>query len=167
MKIERKWAMPNKWTFTIKPIAELLDRYVKNGKNWIDPFCGHSKLAEYRNDLNPEIDDCEHMLAKDFCNQIEGPFDGVIFDPPYSGRQVSECYTHLKKKVHRDDTNAYFYASVKDIIAPKIRSGGLAISFGWNSNGFGKKRGFIIQEILLVAHGGQHNDTICVVETKI
>ena len=24
MRIERKWAMPNKWTFTIKPIRELL-----------------------------------------------------------------------------------------------------------------------------------------------
>ena len=24
MKIERIWAMPNKWTFTIKPIKELL-----------------------------------------------------------------------------------------------------------------------------------------------
>ena len=28
MKIERKWAMPNKWTFTIKPIAELLKEEV-------------------------------------------------------------------------------------------------------------------------------------------
>ncbi len=24
IKIERKWAMPSKWTFTIKPIQELL-----------------------------------------------------------------------------------------------------------------------------------------------
>ena len=24
MKIERIWVMPNKWTFTIKPIAQLL-----------------------------------------------------------------------------------------------------------------------------------------------
>lgn len=24
MKIERQWAMPNKWTFRIKPIKELL-----------------------------------------------------------------------------------------------------------------------------------------------
>jgi hypothetical protein len=31
----------------------------------------------------------------------------------------------------------------------------------------GKNRGFEIQEILLVAHGGNHNDTICVVEKKL
>jgi len=28
MKIERIWAMPNKWTFTIKPIKELLKEEV-------------------------------------------------------------------------------------------------------------------------------------------
>jgi len=30
----------------------------------------------------------------------------------------------------------------------------------------GKNRGFKIIKILLVAHGGMHNDTICVVEEK-
>ncbi len=30
----------------------------------------------------------------------------------------------------------------------------------------GITRGFTIEEILLVAHGGVHNDTICVVERK-
>ena len=40
MKIERKWAMPNKWTFTIKPITELLSRYVGDGMGWVDLFAG-------------------------------------------------------------------------------------------------------------------------------
>ena len=40
------------------------------------------------------------------------------------------------------------------------------ISFGWNSIGFGKNRGFEIIEILLVAHGGTKNDTIVTVERK-
>lgn len=167
MKIERIWAMPNKWTFTIKPIKELLERYVESGIGWADPFCGKSELCEYRNDLNEQISGCNHMLAKDFAEYIEGPLNGVLFDPPYSGRQVSECYKNLKKTVHRDDTNAYFYSSVKDVLAKKIRSGGIAISFGWNSNGFGKIRGFVLQEILLVAHGGAHNDTIVTVERKL
>lgn len=57
---------------------------------------------------------------------------------------------------------------LKTTIAYRIELGGLAISFGWNSNGFGKKRGFEIIEILMVAHGGNgHNDTICTVERKI
>ena len=40
------------------------------------------------------------------------------------------------------------------------------MSFGWNSSGFGNTRGYVVEEILLVAHGGAHNDTICVVERK-
>ena len=40
------------------------------------------------------------------------------------------------------------------------------ITFGWNSGGIGKKYGFEIIRILLVPHGGWHNDTICTVEVK-
>ena len=38
--INRVWAMPNKWTFKIKPIAELVARYVGYGYGWIDPLGG-------------------------------------------------------------------------------------------------------------------------------
>lgn len=31
MQIDRIWAMPNKWTFSIKPIAELLEQEVGGG----------------------------------------------------------------------------------------------------------------------------------------
>lgn len=31
MKIDRIWAMPNKWTFTIKPIAQLLKDEMDDG----------------------------------------------------------------------------------------------------------------------------------------
>ncbi len=30
-----------------------------------------------------------------------------------------------------------------------------------------KKRGFKLIDVLLVAHGGHHNDTICIVEEKL
>lgn len=36
----------------------------------------------------------------------------------------------------------------------------------WNSGGFGKNLGFEMIEILLVPHGGHHNDTIVTVERK-
>ena len=32
MIINRVWAMPNKWTFKVKPIGELVSRYVGDGK---------------------------------------------------------------------------------------------------------------------------------------
>ena len=38
--------------------------------------------------------------------------------------------------------------------------------FGWNSSGVGIKRGMKLIEVLLVPHGGSHNDTIVTVERK-
>jgi len=81
MKIERKWAMPNKWTFTIKPIKELLNKYVKNGKNWIDPFAGMNSPAEFTNDLNPNTNTVFHLKAIDFVKQSNDEYEGILFDP--------------------------------------------------------------------------------------
>ena len=52
-------------------------------------------------------------------------------------------------------------------MSEKIEKGGYAISFGWNTNGFGKARGFKIVEIMAVAHGGSKNDTFVTVEKKL
>jgi hypothetical protein len=158
--------MPSKDTFTIKPIKELLNRYVEDGLNWIDPFAGYNSPAEFTNDHNPEVKAKYCMEAKDFCEMIKGEFDGVLFDPPYSFRQVSEHYKVIGKKASMLDTSANFYCRAKDPISKKIKKNGFAISFGWNSAGFGLKRGFEIIEILLVPHGGSHNDTIVTVEAK-
>jgi hypothetical protein len=166
----RVYAPPNKETFKIKPIAQLLQRYVGDGKDWVDPFSGDNSPAEFTNDHNPERHAKYHMEAKDFCDRIiPNPpgFKGGLNDPPYSYRQVSEHYKVQGLRATRFDTSNQFYNRMMNPLCEKIRPGGLAISFGWNSNGFGKKRGFEIIEIMLVAHGQHHNDTIVTVERKI
>ena len=165
MIFERVWAMPNRDTFTISPIGKLVSRYVHG--HWADPFCGKSNVADVRNDLNPLIENCSHISAKNFLCLLEtNSFDGVIFDPPYSPRQISECYKGIGLKVMQKDTQNQ-WKTEKDNIARVIKIGGKCLTFGWNSNAIGKGRGFKIIEILLVAHGGAHNDTICTVELKI
>jgi hypothetical protein len=167
MKITRVYAQPNKWTFTIKPIKELLDRYVKDGKGWVDPFAGMNSPAEFTNDLNPKMKAKHHIKADEFCKMLNGEYEGVLIDPPYSPRQMKECYDAIGYKPKMEDTqNARLYQNVKKAIAHKIKSGGYAIGFGWNSYGFGKRFGFEIVEILLVCHSLAHNDTIVVVEKK-
>ena len=110
LKIARIWAMPNKWTFKIKPIKEIVDRYVGDGKGWIDPFAGMNSPAEFTNDLNLKANAKYHLKAIDFINLMNGQtFKGVLFDPPYSGRQVKECYNDLDIEIQRDDTNLFFY----------------------------------------------------------
>lgn len=157
--------MPSKHTFQIKPITELLNRYCGNGKNWVDPFAGENSMAEITNDMNPDKPTTFHLHAKEFAEQLNGTYEGVLFDPPYSLRQVKECYDKIGVKLFQEDTQR-FPQNVKEFIAPKIKLGGTAITFGWNSQGFGKNLGFEMIEILLVPHGKGHNDTIVTVEKK-
>ena len=167
MEIHRVFAQPNRWTFKIKPIAKLLAKYVGGGKGWVDPFAGPNSPAEITNDMDATMPTIYHLEAVEFCNLLTGNYEGVLIDPPYSYRQISEHYRGQGVKATYKDTSYNFYGRVYEVIAPLIRTGGYAISFGWNSNGVGKRRGFEIVEILLVAHGLHHNDTIVTVEQKI
>lgn len=168
MIINRVWAMPNKWTFTIKPIAELLARYVGDGKGWIDPFAGGNSPAEITNDLNPDKPTAYHLDALEFLKSLKGIFNGCIFDPPYSPRQVKECYKSIGRHMEQDDALlGYKRGQYKAVVAPLIMPAGIVISCGWNTVGMGKGLGFSIVEILLVCHGSDHNDTIVTVERKI
>ena len=65
MIIDRFWAMPNRFTFSIKPTAELIDMYRPQGLS-IDPFANSSRLADVTNDLDPDCNCDYHMDAEDF-----------------------------------------------------------------------------------------------------
>lgn len=167
--IRRAWAMPSSKTFSIPPIRELINRYIPPDRGIIvDPFANTSSIANVTNDLDPSMPTMYHMDATEFLRGLESnSADMVLYDPPYSPRQVSEAYKRLDKTVDMTTTQASYWARQKREIARVIRPGGIAITFGWNSGGIGKQYGFDIVEILLVAHGGWHNDTICTVERKI
>lgn len=167
IRIERIWSMPNKNTFEIPPIKALLEEEVDLSKYWIDPFANRNKIASVTNDLNLEYDTDYHLDALDFLKLFEdASVDGVLYDPPYSSRQVSECYNDVGYTVTWDTTKASFWGNHKREISRIVKIGGKVITFGWNSGGIGYKYGFEIERILLVSHGGWHNDTICTVEVK-
>lgn len=167
IRIDRAWAMPSKNTFEIPPIKKLLDEEVDRNKFWIDPFANKNKIATVTNDLNRDYDTNYHLDALDFLKMYhDGSVDGVLYDPPYSTRQVSECYNNVGLNVTQDSTKTTFWSNQKKEISRIVKIGGKVITFGWNSGGIGYKYGFEIQRILLVAHGGWHNDTICTVEVK-
>lgn len=164
MKINRVWAMPNKWTFKIKPIRELLNRYV-NGSVWLDPMSGFNSPAKITNDENIETPALYHNDALEFLKGFpDATIYGVLFDPPYSYEKAKRLY---KKKY--PDTQIFFnyIRSCKKELCRIVKPGGYAILFGWNSNGLGKKNGFKLIEVLLIPHGWQKGDTIVTVERKI
>lgn len=170
MKFSRTWAMPNADTFSVKPIGEFVQRYLSASKVSIDPFSRNKRWATHTNDLNPDTKAEHHMEAVDFMAMLAGrsvKADLVLFDPPYSPRQISECYKGVGKEVGMRETQSSFWTNVKNAIAPVVADRGIVLSFCWNSNGMGKKHGFEIIEIMTVAHGGWHNDTICMAERKL
>ena len=165
IKINREWAMPNSNTFSIKPIRELIERYLSG--TIIDPFANQNKLATITNDLDPQYDTDYHMDATEFLKILDdNSADVVLWDPPYSPRQIMECYKKFNMTVNMQTTQASYWSKQKEQIARIVKPNGIVITCGWNSGGIGKKYGFKIIEILLVAHGGWHNDTIVTVERK-
>ena len=110
IRIERIWSMPNKNTFEIVPIKSLLAEEVDLSKFWIDPFANRNKLASVTNDLCLDYDTDYHLDALDFLKMFDdSSVDGVLYDPPYSPRQVSECYNDVGYSVTWDTTKAGGY----------------------------------------------------------
>lgn len=171
MKFSRKWAMPNSDTFSVKPIGEFVQRYLSCSTVSIDPFARNKKWATHTNDLNPATEAEYHMDAEEFLLMLgrEGvKADLVIFDPPYPPRQISECYKSVGLEVGMKDTqSAVLYQRVRNAIVGVMADKATVLSFGWSTVGMGKKHGFEIAEIMLCCHGGAHNDTICLAETKV
>jgi hypothetical protein len=66
MEINRVWAMPNKNTFSIKPIADLIRKHIPADAYSIDPFANTSKIASVTNDLCPDYDTDYHIDAVGF-----------------------------------------------------------------------------------------------------
>lgn len=166
ISINRSWDMPNKHTFKIPSIAKMLNKIVfpMYGKTILDPFANrfHGFATNY-NDINPNNFGA-NLDALDFLQTFPtASVDGVLFDPPYSLRQLKECYDDIGKALTSYDTTSYFH-DVKKEIQRVVKPGGFVVSFGWNSCGIGKNKGFQIKEILLVSHGGLHNDTIVTYE---
>ncbi len=168
MIITRKWAMPTANTFQCPPIRSFVEKYLEKSKISIDPFARNSNLCSITNDINPNTVSQYHMDAIDFINSINKSIDLVLFDPPYSLEQLKRSYNDIGRMfTMRDGQICNRWTELKNIIKDKIKLNGIVLSFGWNSIGMGKKRGFEIEEILLVCHGGVHNDTICIAEQKL
>jgi hypothetical protein len=165
----RHWAMPNGDTFTVPIIGNFVQKYLQRSEVSVDPFARNKRWATHTNDLNPATEAEHHMEARAFLRMLVERgvrADLLIFDPPYSPRQISEAYKGVGRVVHSEDTTSAFYGDRKTLAARAIKVGGKALCFGWNSGGFGKSNGFRLVEVLIVAHGGAHNDTICTVEIK-
>ncbi len=168
--MQRVWAMPSADTFDVHPIACFVQKYLAKATLSIDPFARNKRWATHTNDLNPETRAEHHMDAEEFLWMLRDQgvrADLAILDPPYSPRQIAECYKAAGRSVGMKETqNAALYSRVKHALAQVLAPDAVVLSFGWNSAGLGKKYGMEIIELLTVCHGGAHNDTICIAEKQ-
>lgn len=167
LMMDRTWNMPNKNTFQIHSVKELLEEELKGGLI-IDPFANNNSFAHVTNDLNTKYETDFHMDALEFLKLFDDEsVDVVLFDPPYSPRQVKEAYESVGLDTQGGKlTRASYWSNLKKEISRILRVGGKTISCGWNSGGMNNKDVFHINRIRLVAHGGNHNDTIVTVSVK-
>ena len=167
----RVFAMPNKDTFSIKPISDLLDRILTGKAVVVDPFARNSLRGTLTNDIDTTSLAQSHMEAVAWLDMLlsqDVQADAVLFDPPYSPRQMSEAYKMAGVKCSTQETqNAHLYAACKARLAGLLRVDGVAVCCGWNSMGIGLTHGFEMKEVLMVPHGAAHNDTIVTVEVKV
>ena len=147
VNFERYWAMPSHKTFTIAPFKKLIDKEL--GTNYIDPFPYPFKQDAIKY-LKTISSNSENFL---------------VFDPPYSSYQLKTKYENAGLSLN-NKYDASYWSNCKKEISRIIKKEGKVISFGWNSNGIGKKYGFKIIKIVLVAHGSIQNDTIATVDVK-
>ena len=138
---------------------------VQNCKgNTLNLFAGKTKLIginEIRVDLNKEMPADYHMDAYDFvimARQEGWKYDTVLLDPPYNLRKSREKYLGIYTSILR---------KIKTELPSIINIGGYVISYGYDTTGMGKQRGFELIHICIVNHSGDHNDTLCTIERKI
>lgn len=155
--------MPSADTFSVKPIGAFVHKYLRGVS--VDPFARNKQWATHTNDLNPATTAQHHMKAEDFLEMLAAQgvqADVILLDPPYSPRQITECYSAAGLTAGMKDTQSSFWTKVRASAKKLCKPGTVVLSFGWNSTGMGKE--FETLEIMLVAHGGAHNDTICVAQ---
>ncbi len=145
-RLEREFHLPNKQTFTIKPIAKLLKQEVN--QPCIDPF-----------PYPFERDALEYLreLPDDYAST-------VLFDPPYSPTQLKECYQNEGLAYTQEMKNNGYWSKLQREVSRIVKPGGKVIKFGWNTGRIYK--GFEIVRILIVCHGSHHNDTLVTVQIK-
>jgi len=161
--IKRAAAQPSGDTLCIEPIRELVARYSASPS--FDPFARNSRVADIRNDLNTETQAEHHLEAGEFLSGLEPQsYKLAIFDPPYSTRQTKELYNSIGLSCKQEDTQASAWTRWGEGIRMALKVGGICIKCGWNS--CRPFEGCRLVEMLIVCHGGMHNDTIVTVWEK-
>ena len=149
----------NRYTFSNKRIRKWVEDYCEGLT--LNLFAGKTKLnlSEVRVDSNSDMPADYHMDALQFLREYDYKtrFSTVLLDPPYAYRKSMEMY---------DGHVASPFKQLKDETPKVLAPGGIVITFGYHSVSMGAVRGFEIEHVLLISHGGAIHDTIATIERQ-
>lgn len=156
---------PKKWTFEQPKLKEWVENWCepKRGRYVLNLFAGKIRLnvAEVRVDISPEFRPDYCISAEQFIKSCitEGvKFHTIILDPPYNLRKAREKY---------DGKYIGSFTKIKNLLPDILYPKGRVITLGYDTVGMSKSRGFEKIAVCIVCHGGDHNDTLCLVERKV
>jgi len=159
MRFQHMKSQAAKYTFKDKKVRLWVERHVEG--RVLNLFAGKTLLNcnEYRNDIREEMPaDC-HKDALEFVKTWTGDkFNTIILDPPFSARKSREKYRGAMASPLR---------ILKDSLINILALRGIVITFGYHSISMGKYRGFQVERILIISHGGSQHDTIATIERRI
>lgn len=154
-------APPTKWTFEHPAVRRYVEERLEG--RVLNLFAGKTTLRHSGEVVRVDIDpnrEPDHCIDAEMIDEYYQPdtFDTVILDPPYNVRKAREKYggEYVGK-----------FTLIKDKVTDMVRLGGTTLHFGYDSTGMSQSRGYEKDEIALINHKGDHNDTICVVETRV
>ena len=153
---------PKKYTFEM---PKLYKWTIQNCKGEVlNLFAGKTilkEIKEIRVDLNKSMSADYYMDAFEFVQMAKKngwQYDTVLFDPPYNLRKSREKYMGIYTSELR---------KIKTEIPYIIKENGFVISYGYDTTGMGRQRGFELIHICIVNHSGDYNDTLCIIERKL
>jgi hypothetical protein len=105
----------------------------------------------------------QRIDSYDRTHSMRPALDGILFNPPITFAQAAAYHRTMQRGW---DGRSSWWSGMKDKVASLIREGGKCVSISWDSTGLGISRGFIMERLLIVNHGGHWHDSIVTVERK-
>jgi len=160
MQFEYLCQPPKKWTFEQPRLKKWVEGWCR-GKV-LNLFAGRTLLdvEETRVDIDCDVPADYYLDCREFLwgYIAKSKFDTVILDPPYTWRKAKEKY---------NGNMIGQYPQLKNELLDFIQDDARVISLGWDTVGMSKSRGFKKIAVCVVCHGGDHRDTLCLVEERL
>ncbi len=170
--------------FSNKHIRHIINRYLAHHNadmfpyemQMIDPFARFSFTNDLpfciTNDLNPDCPTDYHLEANDFCEMIlkehgEGTYDLILWDPPYTIRQLKELYDGIGLHLFQEQVQNMWGRALK-ACDKLLKVNGTFISLGYTTKGV-RSRKFQTDEIHIFQsnHTPDAYDTLMTVQRKV